>query len=246
MPLLEVRGLSFSFPDGRRALNGVTLTLYEGEKLALAGSNGSGKSTLLLHLAGCLTAQEGEVLLRGNPTADDLEGLRRSVGLSFQEPDDQFFMPQVLEDVAFGLVARGIPPAEAQRRALETLSSLGVAHLVPRFPHRLSGGEKRMAALAGILAMRPDVLLLDEPTAALDPRARRRVIEVLKGLETPLILATHDLDMALDVCPRTVLLHDGTAAAEGATAELLQDESLLLAHGLELPLSCGGTRDRRR
>ncbi|NLL35940.1 MAG: ABC transporter ATP-binding protein [Fretibacterium sp.] len=236
-PLLEVRDLHHSYPDGHPSLNGVFFELYPGEKLALVGPNGSGKSTLLLHLAGCLAAQKGAVLLRGRPVGNELKLLREAVGLIFQEPDDQLFMPQVLEDVAFGLVARGMGTALAHERAEAVLDALNISHLASRPPHRLSGGEKRLVALAGILAMSPEMVVLDEPSAALDPRARRRVIELLQELDTPLILATHDLDMALDVCGRAVLLYEGRVVAEGRAEKLLGDEVLLCRNGLELPLS---------
>lgn len=239
-PLLEVRELYYAYPDGHEALRDVSLDLMEGEKMALVGANGSGKSTLLLHLAGALAAQKGDVLLRGESVGEDLGRLREAVGLVFQEPDDQLFMPTVLEDAAFGLVARGMPSGEAQARAMEVLEVLGAAHLAARPPHRLSGGEKRMAALAGVLAMEPKVLILDEPTAALDPRARRRVIETLQGMEGTALIATHDLDMALDLCSRAVILSGGRAAASGALPDLFRDETMLQGNGLELPLRYSG------
>ena len=236
---LEVRVLHYSYPDGHKALNGVSFRLRENEKLALVGPNGSGKSTLLLHLAGGIAARQGEIRLHGRPAGT--EDLRRAVGLIFQEPDDQLFMPQVADDVAFGLVARGVPAAEARRKAMEMLDRLGAAHLAERPPHRLSGGEKRLAALAGILVMEPQVIVLDEPTSALDPRARRRVIETLRALSQPLILTTHDLDMALDVCSRAALLYDGAVAAEGPLPDLFRDKELLERNGLELPLRYSAT-----
>ena len=235
---LEVRALHYSYPDGHKALNGVSFSLRGDEKLALVGPNGSGKSTLLLHLAGGIAAGGDEILLRGRPAGT--EDLRRAVGLIFQEPDDQLFMPQVVEDVAFGLVARGAPAAEAGRKALAMLERLGADHLAARPPHRLSGGEKRMAALAGILVMEPEVIVLDEPTSALDPRARRRVIETLRELRQPMILTTHDLDMALELCSRAVLLYDGAVAAEGSLPILFRDKELLERNGLELPLRYSG------
>jgi cobalt/nickel transport system ATP-binding protein len=161
--------------------------------------------------------------------------LRKAVGLIFQDPDDQLFMPRVLEDVAFGLVSHGMNLTQAHQQARATLETLSSVHLENRLPHRLSGGEKRLVALAGILAMRPEIVALDEPTASLDPRARRRVIEVLKTLDQPMILATHDLDMALDVCTRALVMNKGRVAAEGELPALLKDETLLLENGLELP-----------
>ncbi len=236
--LLEVRGLHYAYPGGNEALKGVSLSLSAGERVALVGANGSGKSTLLLHLAGALSAPEGTLLLHGGPAGE--QRLREAVGLIFQETDDQLLMPQVLEDAAFGLVARGMPAAEAQTKALETLKKLGAAHLADRPPHRLSGGEKRMAALAGILVTEPEVLALDEPTAALDPQARRRVINLLRTMSTACLLATHDLDMALDVCTRAVILCGGRVTAEGPLPDLFRDRALLERCGLELPLRYGG------
>jgi cobalt/nickel transport system ATP-binding protein len=228
-PLLEVSGLYYTYPDGSPALNGVSLSLARGEKLALLGANGSGKSTLLAHLAGCYPLERGEIRLFGRPAG--MEDLRKAVGLIFQDPDDQLFMPRVLEDVAFGLVSHGMDVARAHERARETLGALLASRLENRLPHRLSGGEKRVVALAGILAMRPEIVALDEPTASLDPRARRRVIQILKELEQPMILATHDLDMAAAVCSRALVMNEGQAAAQGPLPDLLQNETLLLESG---------------
>jgi cobalt/nickel transport system ATP-binding protein len=235
-PLLEARDLYYGYPDGSPALNGLSLTLERGEKLALVGANGSGKSTLLALLAGCFLPDRGDILLSGQTVGSALERLRKAVGLIFQDPDDQLFMPRVLEDVAFGLVSHGMDVVEAHERARATLETLSAAHLENRLPHRLSGGEKRMVALAGILAMRPEIVVLDEPSSALDPRARKRVIEVLRALDRPMILATHDLDMALDVCGRASIVNRGRVAATGELPALFRDEALLRANGLELPL----------
>ena len=236
--LLEVKNLSYSYPDGSPALNGVNLSLGWGEKLAVIGPNGSGKSTLLAHLAGCFSvpAGNGEIVLFGHPAGAEPHRLRSAAGLVFQDPDDQLFMPRVLEDVAFGLVSRGGDVAKAHERALAALETLSAAHLANRPPHRLSGGEKRMVALAGILAMDPEIVVLDEPTSTLDPRARRHVIEILKSLGKPMILAAHDLDMVLDVCTRAVIMNAGRPAAEGPLPALLQNEAFLRQNGLEAPL----------
>ena len=236
--LLETRELRYDYPDGTRALTGLNISLREGEKLALAGANGSGKSTLMLHLSGCLPALSGDVLLHGEVIGKNLNKLRSSVGMIFQEPDDQLFMPTVAEDVAFGLIASGMDTIAAREEALRMLERLGISHLASRAPHRLSGGEKRLSALAGILVMNPEVIVLDEPSASLDPRARKRVTELLRELEKPLVLASHDLDMALDVCERAAVLKGGRVAAEGAACEILMDERLLCDCGLELPLRC--------
>ena len=235
--MLEIKNLYYSYPDGHKALNGVDLELKRGERVALVGANGSGKSTLLLHIAGALAAQRGEIILNNKLiNSKNINLLREATGLIFQEPDDQLFMPSVLEDVCFGLIANNIDAKEAKSRAVEILNNLNIAHLAERPPHKLSGGEKRMAALAGILVMKPEILILDEPSAALDPRARRLVINTLNNLNQTMLLATHDLDMALDVCERAIILNNGKVAANGKLPELLQDESLLIQNGLELPL----------
>jgi cobalt/nickel transport system ATP-binding protein len=230
--LLETRGLRYSYPGGARAIDDISFKLEDGSKLSLIGANGSGKSTLLLHLAGCLTPTGGEILLNGHVTGQNLQALRNAAGLVFQEPDDQLFMPSVIEDVAFALTARKIKIGPAKAEALECLKNLGVSHLADRPPHRLSCGEKRMVALAGILVMKPSILLLDEPSAALDPKARRSVVNILKTLDKPMIIATHDLDMARSVCDRAVILQNGRLAADGTPDELLQDEKALERYGL--------------
>ena len=237
MPMLEVEGLSYSYPDGHRALHGVSLRVEEHEKVALVGANGSGKSTLLLHLAGALRVQEGRVSFMGH---EGQEVLRRNVGLTFQDSDDQLLMPSVLEDAAFSLAAQGMSRREAHERAREILASLGIEHLAGRPPHKLSGGEKRIVSFAGVLASEPEVLVLDEPSAALDPRARRRVIEFLRKSEHTIILATHDLDMALDVCNRAVILSEGRVVCEGVLPELFMKREVLEDNGLELPLRYSG------
>jgi cobalt/nickel transport system ATP-binding protein len=230
-PLLEARDLFYRYPDGARGLDGVSVALAEGERLALIGANGSGKSTLLLLLSGCFKPEKGEILLNGAPVSG-LQPLRDAAGLVFQEPDDQLFMPSVLEDVAFGLSAKKIDAETARARALACLDALGAAHLAERPPHRMSGGEKRIAALAGILVMRPDVILLDEPTSSLDPRARREITELLRGLGAPMIISTHDLSLARRVCGRAVILQKGQVCADGAPDALLDDEKFLRDHGL--------------
>ncbi len=231
--MLRVENLRYRYPDGHEALRGITLTVHEGEKLALAGANGSGKSTLLLHIAGAVKVQEGRIAFRGQ---ESQEVLRKNIGLTFQDADDQILMPSVLEDVAFSLVAGGMSRSEAQERARGVLDSLGVGHLAERPPHRLSGGEKRIVSFAGVLVSEPEVLALDEPSSALDPRARRRVIEFLRESRHTIILATHDLDMALDVCTRAVILSEGSIACEGVLPEMFTDREILEANGLELPL----------
>ena len=237
MSMLEVEGLSYNYPDGHRALHGVSLRVEEHEKVALVGANGSGKSTLLLHLAGALRVQEGRVSFMGR---EGQEVLRRNVGLTFQDSDDQLLMPSVLEDAAFSLVAQGMSRREAHERAHKILESLGIGHLAERPPHKLSGGEKRIVSFAGVLTSEPEVLVLDEPSAALDPRARRRVIEFLRKSKHTIILATHDLDMALDVCERAMILSEGRVKREGVLPELFMKREVLEDNGLELPLRYSG------
>lgn len=231
--MLEVRGLKYHYPDGHEALRGVDLTLDEGEKLALVGANGSGKSTLLLHIAGALEVQEGQISFRGN---DGVEVLRRHIGLTFQDADNQILMPSVIEDAAFSLAAMGMKTREAHERAMSILSALGISHLADRPPHRLSGGEKRMVSIAGILASEPEVLVLDEPGAGLDPKARRRVIDFLRQSDMSIILATHDLEMALDVCTKGIILNEGRVDAQGRLPELFMDGGILERNALELPM----------
>lgn len=258
-PLLRIRGLSYHYPDGRMALREVGLRLAAGERVALVGPNGAGKSTLLLHLNGLLpgpgyehrhshgpdlTAHRHDhgpsVWVAGLPVVErHLPEVRRRVGLLFQDPDDQLFCPTVLEDVAFGPLNLGLPPDAAARAARDALARVGLAGFEDRTPHHLSFGERRRACLAGLLACGPDLLALDEPSANLDPRARRQLIRLLAGLATALLLATHDLEMVLELCPRTVVLDAGRVVADGASREILADEALLERHGLEKPLSLG-------
>ena len=233
--MLEVVSLFYKYPDGHEALRGVNLSVNEGEKIALVGANGSGKSTLLLHIAGAFDVQEGRITFRGREGSDVL---RANVGLTFQNADDELLMPSVIEDVAFSLAASGMSAHSAHEQAQNILASLGISHLASRPPHKLSGGEKRLVTFAGVLASNPEVLALDEPTAGLDPKARRRVINFLRETDKAVILATHDLDMAIDVCERAVILREGEIYAEGLLPELFTDKNILEACGLELPLRC--------
>lgn len=231
--MLCVEDLRYHYDDGHEALRGVSLTVNAGEKVALVGANGSGKSTLLLHIAGAVEVQSGRITFNGR---EGSEILRANVGLTFQNADDEILMPSVIEDVAFSLAASGVSPSAAHERAGEILDSLGISHLALRPPHKLSGGEKRLVTFAGVLASEPSMIVLDEPTAGLDPRARRRVINFLRETGKAVILATHDLDMALDVCGRAVILLGGKVADEGELPGMFTDGGLLEACGLELPL----------
>jgi len=236
-PRIEFRDVSFAYHDAHSALEGVALSVAEGERVALVGPNGAGKSTLLLCLIGILDAK-GEVTVGGTRlTRATRREVRRRVGLVFQDPDDQLFMPTIAEDVAFGPAQMGLTRAEIDARVSEALAAVGLEGLGDRAPHHLSGGEKRAASLATVLSMAPDVLALDEPTDGLDPRARRRVMELLRSLDRTCLIATHDLEMVLELCSRVVVMDGGRVVAEGAAREVLADEALMEAHGLEVPLS---------
>ncbi len=237
--VLQVEGLRHCYEDGTATLHGIDFVVREGECLGIVGANGAGKSTLLQLLAGCLEPAGGEVRLDGMPLYRDenqKNKARRQIGLVFQDADDQLFMPTVWEDVAFGLAARGVPVAALKQEAIGVLQTLQAAHLAERAPHRLSGGEKRVAATAAVLAMAPRVLVLDEPTAALDPRARRHWIALLKAMPVTRIVASHDLDMVLDACDRVLVLHQGGIVRESAVPGCLRDAAFLHGCGLELPL----------
>ena len=235
---LQARELSFTYPDGHRALQGVSFGIGQGESVGIIGSNGAGKSTLLLHLNGVLRATAGEVRVRGVPiTAATVAEVRRTVGMVFQDPDDQLFMPTVFDDVAFGPNNLSIPVHEVQSRVEAALARVGASHLATRPPYRLSGGEKRAVAIAGVLAMEPSILVMDEPSDGLDPAARRRLINLLKGFDQTKIIATHDLDLVLDVCSRVLVMHHGHLEADGTPDLIFSDSVLLQRCHLELPLS---------
>jgi cobalt/nickel transport system ATP-binding protein len=234
--VLEAKDIIYSYPDGTPALNGASLSLEAGEKAALVGANGSGKTTLLLILSGALAPRGGEILLRGEDVLGRASALNKAAGLVFQEPDDQLFMPTVAEDVAFGLVSSGVSVPDARDAAIACLESLGVSALADRPPHRMSGGEKRMAALAGILVTEPEILILDEPTSGLDPASRRNIVKTLENMNSTMLIGTHDLDMALDLCVRVFVMYGGAMTAEGRPREILTDGALMRKNGLDLPL----------
>jgi len=237
MNIIEIDDLHFTYPDGTRALRGVSLSVTAGQSLGLIGPNGAGKSTLLLHLNAILSGS-GAVRFQGTPVEQcDAAELRAAVGLVFEDPTDQLFMPTVLDDVSFGPLNLGMPSEEARERALEVLEAVEAAHLRSRAPHHLSAGQKRRVALATVLAMEPEVLVVDEPAAALDPEGREQIIELLAGLEVTKILASHDLEMILELCDQVALLDDGEIHVQGSTREVLSDEKLLRAHGLRVPLT---------
>lgn len=233
--------LGFTYPDGTRALTSVTFEIGHGESVAIVGANGAGKSTLLMHLNGVLSPTQGAVHIGDVPVnKDTLTDVRKAVGFVFQNPDDQLFMPTVYDDVAFGPVNLGLPHAEMNARVLDALERVGALKLKDRPPYRLSGGEKRSVAIATVLAMCPNVLVLDEPSSGLDPRARRQLIGLLGSFDHTKIIATHDLDLALELCERTIVINEGSVAGDGPTREIFMDKSLLDACHLELPLGMQG------
>lgn len=239
--LVQMQQTGFVYPDGRSALEDVSFTIHHGESVGLVGANGAGKSTLLLLLVGVLMPTQGEVRVGDWPvTKSTLAEIRRRVGFVFQDPDDQLFMPTVGEDVAFGPLQQQLPTSEVEQRVTRALTQVGALHLAPRPLHRLSGGERRAVAIASVLATAPDILLLDEPSASLDPGTRRQLIQWLGEFRHTRIVASHDLDLVFEACARTVVLRDGRVLADGPTERLLADPELLAKAGLELPLRLQG------
>jgi cobalt transport protein ATP-binding subunit len=232
---LQVTNLRFSYPDGQQALKGVSLSIAAGEKVALVGPNGAGKSTLMLHLNGLLHG-EGEIVVAGLPVVKaHFPVIRAKVGMVFQNPDDQLFSPTVFEDVAFGPLHMGYPEADVRERVASALTAVGMAGHSQRLSHHLSIGQKKRVAMATVLAMGPEILVLDEPSAGLDPRGRRQLIDLLRELPLTMLVSTHDLLLVRELFPRMIIMDDGQIVADGATAVLLQDQPLLAAHGLEQP-----------
>ncbi|HKX76631.1 MAG TPA: ABC transporter ATP-binding protein [Acidimicrobiia bacterium] len=236
MNAIEVKNLHFSYPDGTSVLHGVDLAVAAGERVAILGPNGAGKTTLLLHLIGVLEPGEGTVRVEGNVlSADTLAEARRRVGLVFQDPDDQLFMPTVGQDVAFGPANYGLEGSALQAAVKAALQAVSAEDLIERAPHHLSGGEQRRVAIATVLAMSSDILVLDEPTSSLDPAGRRELVALLQGLGATTLVTTHDLPFALELCPRAVIMDGGRVVADGDTGQLLSDRQLLHTHRLELP-----------
>ncbi|WP_033344396.1 energy-coupling factor ABC transporter ATP-binding protein [Catenuloplanes japonicus] len=235
---LDVRDVRFAYPDGHRALDGVSLTVGRGERVALLGPNGAGKTTLVLHLNGILTGGEGTVTVAGLTVTKDrgtLTEIRRRVGIVFQDPDDQLFLPTVAEDVAFGPANLGLRGAELETRVNEALDAVGMREHRERIPSHLSFGQRRRVAVATVLAMRPEILVLDEPSSNLDPASRRELADILRGLPVTVLMVTHDLPYALELCDRAVILDDGRIVADAPARTLLADQDLLATHRLELP-----------
>ena len=239
--IIDIDDLYYSYPDGNQVLKGISCRITHGEKVALVGANGAGKSTLLLQFNGCLLPEAGRVRIGEMPvTKKTLKHVRRTVGLIFQDPDDQLFMPLVYDDVAFGPLNLGLSPEEVDRQVMQALAAVGAVHLKDRPPYHLSGGEKRAVAIAAVLSLAPAILVMDEPSSNLDPKTRRQLIELLKTFEHSLIIATHDLDLVLDLCPRTIVLKEGRIAADGPTRAIMVDEELLSSCHLEKPLRLQG------
>ena len=235
-PALEVDGIAFAYPDGHQALFGVSFRVEKGERVALLGPNGAGKTTLVLQLNGVLLAGAGRVVVAGLPVASEhLKEIRRRVGIVFQDPDDQLFMPTVAEDVAFGPANLGLRGAELETRVKGALAAVGMEGHAGRPPHHLSFGQRRRVAVATVLAMEPEILVLDEPSSNLDPASRRELAEIVTGLDITILMVTHDLPYALQLCPRALIMNGGTITADGPTAQLLADADLLAANRLELP-----------
>jgi cobalt/nickel transport system ATP-binding protein len=233
--VLQVHDLHFSYHDGLTALRGVSFEMCEGEKVALVGPNGAGKSTLMLHLNGILSGH-GEVTVGGNRlTRDNLPVIRSMVGLVFQNPDDQLFSPTVFEDVAFGPLHMGLPMDEIESRVKSALEAVRMSSFRDRLSHHLSVGEKKRIAIATVLSMDPQILILDEPSAGLDPRGRRTLINLLRELPITMLVSTHDMRLVQELFPRTIVMDEGQIVADGKTKEILQNEALLTAHGLEKP-----------
>ncbi len=237
--VIQIEHLSFAYPDGRQALHDVSLAIRSGEKLAIVGPNGAGKSTLLLHLNGTLRVgrQDGDrVRVAGLSVGDKtVQAVRAKVGLVFQDPDDQLFSPTVFEDVAFGPLHMGLPEIEVLDRVTRALGAVGMTGHEELMPHHLSLGERKRIAIATVLAMEPEILILDEPSSGLDPRVRRNLIALLREFPQTMLVASHDMRLVWDLCPRTVIMDGGRLVADGRTSDLLQDKALMERHGLEVP-----------
>lgn len=237
---ISIKNLSYTYADGTQALRGIDLSIQATERVALVGANGSGKSTLQLHLNGILLPQEGEIVIGEWPVEpQNLRAIRNFVGLVFQNPDDQLFMPTVWEDITFGPKNQGLQETELRHRVFKAMAAveLDLDHYGPRNTTNLSGGEKKRVAIAGVLAMEPQILMFDEPSAQLDPRSRRHLIQLLQSLPETQLIATHDLDLALEICDRTVVLSQGRVVYDGQTEQVLSNIDFLEQHALELPLS---------
>ena len=235
--MIEIRNLTFAYEKDNPVLKDISFTAQDGECIGLIGANGAGKSTLMKVMLGLLDGN-GSVIVDGTPVMQDtLAEIRRKLGFVLQNSDSQMFMPTVHDDMLFGLLNYGMKREEAEQKVSEVLDTLHISYLKDRYNHRISGGEKRMAAIATVLAMEPSVLLMDEPTSALDPKNRRMIINTIRSLKQTRIITSHDLDMILDTCSRVILIDEGRIIKDGTAEEILKDHELLEAHSMELPLS---------
>lgn len=239
--IIEFKDVRYRYPDGTEALKGVSFRITHGESVGIVGANGAGKSTLLLHMNGYLLPSSGNVTIGEVPLLRETRSeIRRKVGVLFQDPDDMLFMPTVFDDVAFGPLNLGLPPDRVRERVREALRQVNSAGLEGKPPHHLSGGQKSAVAIAAVIAMEPDILVMDEPAASLDPKSRRDVIGLLNSFAHSKIIASHDLDLILDVCARCLVIRDGAIVADGPAAAILSDAALLEENNLELPLTLQG------
>lgn len=236
---LEISGLAYAYPDGNQALFGVNLSINQGERVALLGPNGAGKTTLVLHLNGIIPTMQGQVRVAGevvdSKNAESIKSIRHKVGIVFQDPDDQLFMPTVGQDVAFGPYNAGLRGSELERAVKEALELVGMSEFIDRPPHHLSFGQRRRVAVATVLAMKPEILVMDEPSSNLDPAARRELAEIITSLNITLLMVTHDLPFAYELCQRAVILSAGVVAADDEISRVLSNKQLLTANRLELP-----------
>jgi len=236
---LEISGLAYAYPDGNQALFGVNLSINQGERVALLGPNGAGKTTLVLHLNGIIPTMQGQVRVAGelvdSKNAESIKSIRHKVGIVFQDPDDQLFMPTVGQDVAFGPYNAGLRGLELEKAVKEALELVGMSEFIDRPPHHLSFGQRRRVAVATVLAMKPEILVMDEPSSNLDPAARRELAEIITSLDVTLLMVTHDLPFAYELCQRAVILSAGVVAADDEISSVLANKQLLNAHRLELP-----------
>ncbi len=233
---ITIKNLSYTYPDGTNALSGISLKIHNGENVALVGPNGAGKSTLLSHLNGIIANENGHIKISGQVlNKKNLNQIRKIVGLVFQDPEDQLFMSTVFDDVAFGPINMGLSENQIHKRVKLALKKVGLAGYEERCPHHLSVGEKKKVSIATVLSMRPKIILLDEPSSNLDPSARRKMIKMLMSLRTTKLIASHDIEMLLEICDRTILLDNGRIIADGKTEDILTNSELLDKHGLEVP-----------
>lgn len=247
--ITEAKDVYYSYPDGHQAVNGISFRIHHGESVGIIGGNGAGKSTLLMLLMGILAPSQGEVIIGDiKLNKNTLNMIRQRLGLVFQNPDDQLFLTTVYDDVAFGPRNLKLDEAQVEQKATYALEQAGIAHLKDRAPFHLSAGEKRAAAIATVLSMSPDILILDEPSSSLDPKSRRRLVNILKGFVHTKIITSHDLDMVLELCSRVIVLKNGQVTADGPARDILTNRKMMEEAGLEVPLSlqncpvCGKTK----